>query len=409
MARFKLFALSVLVPMMAGAHGPQSMEQVEALSDLNLLKVLNIPILAQDTRAGVGYAVLTPEMQEKISKFNHARGRCGGFEVLPPTRGPSVEGRFQELRRLGDQVERDVRWARSGMGRRLEIGKKQDVQEALDKLNEDNLRGFVEWASSFPTRYNKGANANVAVEALAGKIRDMAKALRAPIQIELINHTSTPQKSLMVRVPGNVAPQEVVVIGAHFDSIAGWTGGSRAPGADDNASGSANIFEALRVLLLTGPTARTVEFYWYAGEESGLLGSAEIAKAAKEQKRQIVGVLQLDMTLFPGSGELVIGNMTDFTSAWLRDFLVSANQNYLKAQLVDDQCGYGCSDHASWYRQGFPTLMPFESTFSRSNKAIHTPNDVINAQSNFRHSHVFSKIALLFALELGNNNVRQPY
>lgn len=409
MARFKFLALGVLVPMMAGAHGPQSKEQVEALSDLNLLKVLNIPILAQDARAGVGYAVLTPEMQEKISMFNHSRGRCGGFEVLPPTRGPSVEGRFQELRRLGDQVEKDVRWARSGFGRRLEIGKKQDVQEALDKLKEENLHSFVEWASSFPTRYNKGANANVAVEALAGKIRDMAKALRAPIQIELISHTSTPQKSLMVRVPGNVAPQEVVVIGAHFDSIAGWTGGSRAPGADDNASGSANIFEALRVLLMTGPTARTVEFYWYAGEESGLLGSAEIAKAAKEQKRQIVAVLQLDMTLFPGSGELVIGNMTDFTSAWLRDFLVSANQNYLNARLVDDQCGYGCSDHASWYRQGFPTLMPFESTFSRSNKAIHTPNDVINAQSNFRHSHVFSKIALLFALELGNNNVRQPY
>ncbi|HRO67666.1 MAG TPA: M20/M25/M40 family metallo-hydrolase [Pseudobdellovibrionaceae bacterium] len=409
MSRLKFLAFGVLVPMMAGAHGPQSMEQVEALSDLNLLKVLNIPILAQDTRAGVGYAVLTPEMQEKISMFNHSRGRCGGFEVLPPTRGPSVENRFRELRQLGDRVEKDVRWARSGMGRRLEIGKKQDVQEALDKLKEENLRPFVEWASSFPTRYNKGANANVAVEALAGKIRDMAKALRAPIQIELISHTSTPQKSLMVRVPGNVAPQEVVVIGAHFDSIAGWTGGSRAPGADDNASGSANIFEALRVLLMTGPTARTVEFYWYAGEESGLLGSAEIAKAAKEQKRQIVGVLQLDMTLFPGSGELVIGNMTDFTSAWLRDFLVSANQNYLGAQLVDDQCGYGCSDHASWYRQGFPTLMPFESTFSRSDKAIHTPNDVINNHSNFRHSHVFSKIALLFALELGNNNVRQPY
>lgn len=409
MSRLKFLAFGVLVPMMAGAHGPRSMEQVEALSDLNLLKVLNIPVLAQDTRAGVGYAVLTPEMQEKISMFNHSRGRCGGFEVLPPTRGPSVESRFQELRRLGDRVEKDVRWARSGMGRRLEIGKKQDVQEALDKLKEENLRTFVEWASAFPTRYNKGANANVAVEALAGKIRDMAKALRAPIQIELISHVSTPQKSLMVRVPGNVAPQEVVVIGAHFDSIAGWTGGSRAPGADDNASGSANIFEALRVLLMTGPTARTVEFYWYAGEESGLLGSAEIAKAAKEQKRQIVGVLQLDMTLFPGSGELVIGNMTDFTSAWLRDFLVSANQNYLGAQLVDDQCGYGCSDHASWYRQGFPTLMPFESTFSRSNKAIHTPNDVINNHSNFRHSHVFSKIALLFALELGNNNVRQPY
>lgn len=409
MARLKLIAMMVFTPFLAQAHGLMPTESVEALSDVNVLKVLNIPILAMDERSGVGYAHLTPEMQAKISAFNHSRGRCGGFEVLPAKKGRNMESRFQELRQLGDRVERDWRWARSGVGRRLEIGKKADVEEALGELKEENLKSFVQWASSFPSRYNRGKNANVAVEALAAKIADLSKSLRAPVQIELINHKSTPQKSLMVRVPGAVAPQEVVVIGAHFDSISGWTGSGAAPGADDNASGSANIFEALRVLMTKGPTARTVEFYWYAGEESGLLGSAEIAQAAKEQKKNVVGVLQLDMTLFAGSGELVIANMTDFTSSWLRDFLVSANQNYLKAKLIEDRCGYGCSDHASWYRQGFPTLMPFEAAFSQSNPDIHTSGDVITGQSNFKHSHVFSKIALLFALELGNNNVKQPY
>lgn len=404
-----MFATLMFLPFFVQAHNFAPTESVEALADLNLLKAFKIPILASEPRAGVGYAHLTPEMQAKLSAYNHSVGRCGGFEVLPPTRGPGIEGRFSELRQLGDRVERDVRWARSGIGRRLEIGTRPEVEKALAQLKEENLRQFVEWASSFPTRYHRAPTANAAVEALAQKVAAMARSFRAQVQIELIEHKRTPQKSLMVRIPGTVAPQEIVVLGGHFDSISGWSGNSPAPGADDNASGSANLFEALRVLMMNGPLPRTVEFYWYAGEESGLLGSAEIAQAAKEQNRNIVGVLQLDMTLFPGSGELVIANMTDFTSAWLRDFLVSANQNYLKAKLIEDRCGYACSDHASWYRQGFPTLMPFEAAFNQSNRAIHTPQDVISPRLSFRHSHVFSKIALLFAMELGSNNVRQPY
>jgi leucyl aminopeptidase len=239
----------------------------------------------------------------------------------------------------------------------------------------------------------------------------MLSASRVPYQIDFIDHRNTKQKSLRVRLPGHARAGEVVVLGGHFDSInQGWGGGSKlAPGADDNASGSSNLLETLRVLIQQPQAARTIDFYWYAGEESGLLGSAEIARAAKEQNAQIVAVLQLDMTLFPGSGEFVIGSMNDFTSAWLRDFLVSINDTYLKVRIVEDACGYGCSDHASWYRQGYPTLMPFEATMRQSNRQIHTANDIVSNASSFRHSLVFSKIALIFAMEIGNSSMSQPY
>ena len=154
---------------------------------------------------------------------------------------------------------------------------------------------------------------------------------------------------------------------------------------------------------------RTVEFFWYAGEESGLLGSAEIAKQYKADKKDVVAVLQLDMTLFPGSGELVIGSMTDFTSSWLRDYLKAANETYIHARIVDDKCGYGCSDHASWNRQGYPALMPFEATFRKSNKNIHTTRDVISPESNFKHSAAYTKIALVMGMDLANSTARQPY
>jgi len=382
------------------------------LADLNTLKALNMPVMAKSDYAGVGYAILSPEMQMRLSAVNHQAGRCGGFEVLPQ-QANFAGAPLSELQQLDAQVAKDARWA-SFSPRRFTMPRNPVVKQMIDATSEDNLRAFVTWASAFPNRYNRAQDPNIAVRALAQKIQQMAgsrfrgNVRGSTMQIEFVTHQSTKQQSLRVRLVGRSRPSEIVVLGGHFDSIN--QSGGNAPGADDNASGSANIFEALRIILASGfQPERTLEFFWYAGEESGLLGSAEIAKTYKAQNQQVKAVLQLDMTLFPGSGEFVIGSMNDFTSAWLRDFLVAANDAYLGAKIIDSRCGYGCSDHASWYRQGYPTLMPFEAAMNGSNRNIHTARDVIDNSSSFKHSNVYSKIAVIFATELGNSTASQPY
>lgn len=390
---------------------PPHPQGIEVLSDLNLLRSLNVPILAQDPRINLGYARLDAMSAARLSQLNHARGRCGGYEALPPVPNGFTSNRQAEMAALADHVAKDRTYASFSPRRMLALPKRPEIEKALGQLSMDQLREFVTWASSFPSRDNRAPNPNVAVAALVEKLKALGATYRVPLQIDLISHKSTQQKTVRVRLVGSKSPQEVVVLGAHFDSISqGWLAPRAAPGADDDASGSANIFDVLRVILAQGqPTARTLEFYWYAGEESGLLGSSEIAEEAKAQKKNVVAVLQLDMTLFPGAGELVIGNMSDFTSAWLREFLVAMNTTYLGVKIADDTCGYGCSDHASWYRRGYPTLMPFEATMRTMNTRIHTQNDVITAQSSFTHSLIFSKIGLIFALELGNTPAVQPY
>ena len=77
-------------------------------------------------------------------------------------------------------------------------------------------------------------------------------------------------------------------------------------------------------------------------------------------------------------------------------------------KILDDKCGYGCSDHASWHRKGFPALMPSEAMFDDMFPDLHTSKDVINSMSSFRHSAVFSKIAVAFAMDLGNSTSRAP-
>ncbi len=74
--------------------------------------------------------------------------------------------------------------------------------------------------------------------------------------------------NVMAELPGTDKKDEVVMLGAHFDS---WHAGT---GTVDNAAGSAVMMEAMRILKATGlPLRRTVRLGLWTGEEQGLLGS----------------------------------------------------------------------------------------------------------------------------------------
>lgn len=379
------------------------------LADLKDLRALNIPVLAKDEFVGVGYAVVTPLMQQRIQERAHSVGKCGGFEDLSGDVMLQSQGFDHLLTSMAKIKEKNDLYERAPF-KILAMNKDAKIESALNEVKEENLRSYVQWLSSFPNRFNKDSQPNKHIVEMKQRLEAMLANATIPYEVSEISHSSTKQNSLRVRLIGSQRPQEIIVLGGHLDSInQSWGGGTQAPGADDNASGSANLIEALRILMDKEQPKRTIEFFWYAGEESGLLGSAEIAKQYKAEKKDVVAVLQLDMTLFPGSGEFTIGSMTDFTSSWLRDYLKAMNDTYLHARVIDDQCGYGCSDHASWNRQGYPALMPFEASFRGSNKNIHTSKDVISPDSNFRHSAVYTKIALVMAMDLGNSQERQPY
>ena len=283
-----------------------------------------------------------------------------------------------------------------------------DIQSQIDLVSAENIKANVTWLSSYKNRYNKGQTPNVHVLDLQKKIEEMLKSTKVNWNISTIDHKSTPQKSLRVQFVGKDHPDEIIVLGAHLDSISNDMQ-NRAPGADDNASGSSSVLEALRILADSPQTARTLEFFFYAGEESGLLGSAEIARSYKDQNKDVVAVMQLDMTMYPGSGELVISSINDNTSVWLQDYLKEINNLYTKVKVLDDSCGYGCSDHASWHKNGYPTFFPFESATDVMNRNLHTINDTVSPKISFTHSAIFSKIGIVFALDLGNSGLRQPY
>lgn len=379
------------------------------IADLQLLEEAGITPLSTHFQTRVGYADLSLEQESQLQAVAHRHNRCGGYEALATDtldpKHPLIANVFAALD-LQDAKNRRFHPSTQHFD---DVVNHPEIASALQEVSVDNIKKTVEFLSNFPDRHYLSAEPNRHVEAVQAQLLAMSKDAPFPVNVDLIEHRGIRQKSIRVRLTGSARPSEIVVLGGHLDSInQEWSGDHLAPGADDNASGSADMIETFRILLTKKQPERTIEIFLYAGEEGGLLGSAEIAKDYKEQGKNVVAVLQLDMTLFPGAGQFVLGSMTDFTSSWLRSYLETLNGIYIHAKIVEDECGYGCSDHASWYRQGYPTLMPFEATFDGMNHNLHTSRDVIDDKSDFEHAAMFARIALAMALDLGNSTLHEP-
>jgi leucyl aminopeptidase len=262
-----------------------------------------------------------------------------------------------------------------------------NVWDTIDSLSND-----------YNSRYYTLQSGVDAVNWLASEYRRIAGSrLGVDIHVYIWSH-SWAQPSVIAEITGTVHPTERVVIGGHIDSTAG-AAGNRAPGADDDASGSSTVLEIFRILATDTQfkPERTIEFQAYAAEEVGLRGSQDIAAYYSQFNYNVIGMMQLDMTGYDGSSS--IGLVTDYTNQVLTAFLRQCLGAYCTIPVQATACGYGCSDHASWYNYGYPSAFTFESTFSSSNPYIHTASDTLNRLTQ-SHALQFVYAGLGFCVEL---------
>ncbi|HDR9879030.1 TPA: M20/M25/M40 family metallo-hydrolase [Burkholderia cenocepacia] len=272
----------------------------------------------------------------------------------------------------------------------------------VQQLQASNIVGTITSLSGFTNRYYTTSHGVAASDWLALQWKQLAGA-RADITVEQVAHTGFPQKSVILTIRGSDPAAGTVVLGGHLDSTVGrTTENTRSPGADDDASGIASLTEALRVLLANNyRPKRTIKFVGYAAEEAGLLGSKAIAKQFRTQNANVVGVLQLDMTNYKGDPKDIY-LITDYTNTAQNTYVKNLAATYLPELAVGtSQCGYACSDHASWNAQGYPASFPFEADQNDS-PYIHTVNDTLeNSDRQANHALKFGKLALAYAVDLG--------
>jgi hypothetical protein len=111
----------------------------------------------------------------------------------------------------------------------------------------------------------------VASEHYNRMVRILEKKIPLVLELDVANTFHPPDVNVfnvVGELPGTDRADELVMLGAHFDS---WHAGT---GATDNAAGSAVMMEAMRILKATGlRLRRTVRIALWTGEEQGLLGS----------------------------------------------------------------------------------------------------------------------------------------
>ena len=259
--------------------------------------------------------------------------------------------------------------------------------------------------STFKNRYYKSTHGVSSQEWLFKKWKKIANN-HPNVKISFFRHSDYPQPSVIATIKGSTHANEHLIIGGHGDSIAGWfpSENTPAPGADDNASGIAVITEVFKTIIDTKHLPkRSLQFISYAAEEVGLRGSTDIATTYKKQDKKIKGVLQFDMTNFDGDQNHIV-LIDDYTTSTQNNYLIQLIKTYLpKITWTKGKCGYACSDHVSWFRNGYPVSFPFESRFSNHNKHIHSAHDTLeNMNKNAKHSLPFAKLALAYLLELSS-------
>jgi len=272
------------------------------------------------------------------------------------------------------------------------------VNSAISRISTARTQEFVTSFSSYYNRYYTTDNGENAATSIFTQVNEYVafSGYEGEARAELFQH-SWKQPSVIARIQGSdpTLKNEIVILGAHLDSVSFGSIG-KAPGADDNASGSSVLLEAFKSLLDSKfLPKRTIEFQWYAAEEVGLRGSQAIAEAYAEKGVKVHSMMNLDVVGY-NRGQTEIGVNTDYVNPSLTAFIKLAIEEYLDFTWVNRSCGYACSDHASFTEVGYRTACPAESILHPD---MHTVLDTID-QVNFVQVKEFTKLALAYLIEI---------
>lgn len=265
------------------------------------------------------------------------------------------------------------------------------IATLVSNVSSANLKSSVSTLELLGTRFhsNTSVNATATVEGL------WLPLLPSGALLTKESHTGSTQQSVVIKIPGSDASASTVILGAHLDSI-NPLDSSRAPGADDDASGIAALTEILRVIKSSGATfSRTVEFHAYAAEEVGLIGSKGLAAAATANSKKISSMLQLDMIGYSANGaDQTIYIITTDTSPVLVRHLKDLASGYLGGNWKAASLPAGTSDHRSWTESGYHAAFAFENPLNYS-AYYHSAQDK-SEHVDFELAAKFTKLALAF-------------
>jgi len=345
----------------------------------------NGPVTAEAVRA-----VITDEKD-----FAEYRGKLRGKFVLAtamrevPAHFEADGSRFTDAQL--DDLSKQPGGGRGGRGRgnqgqefarkRTQFWIDEGAAAVLDFSRGDGGTVFVQSApgvSRDPKGPAQPPQVTLAVEHYGRIWRTLEKKIPVTLTMDVENafyDDDTNAFNIVGELPGSDKADELVMLGAHFDS---WHGGT---GATDNAAGSAVMMEAMRILKTTGvKLRRTVRIGLWGGEEQGLLGSKAYVKAhfgdpetmqLTADHAKFAGYFNVDNGTGAIRGVYLQGNeaIAPVFQAWMEPF----KNMGMKTMAIRNTGG---TDHLSFDAVGLPGFQFIQDEIEYDTRTHHSNMDV---------------------------------
>ena len=239
----------------------------------------------------------------------------------------------------------------------------------VNLISQDSLYAYDTRLEAFRTRYVTTDSILQAGDYILDKFREFGY---SDAYLEPFTYYYTDCFNVVCVKQGSTEPDKIIVVGGHYDSYNGQTAPEIfAPGADDNASGTATVLELARILRNVD-LKKSVMFVAFSAEEVGLVGSYISAYNLSQLQADVECMLNFDMVAY---------TMDDWDNVVLYS---GANSTYTNVMInaadrvTDLYCSYQGyatnSDHASFDQFGYLTAFAIEGDFNT--EGWHTNLDI---------------------------------
>ncbi len=252
----------------------------------------------------------------------------------------------------------------------------EEIQKIVSDINPDSIKLFIKQLQSFGTRYALASNRDAIAEWLKDQFERMGY---SDIEIQTFLcytkwssqniDTTTWQKNVITTLPGRTHLDEICIIGGHYDSFTWENPMNFAPGADDNASGTASVLEIARVMKIRDYKPEcTIKFITFAAEEFmrvGNSGAEHYAQEAVNMNLNIKLMINNDMISHKYSSlersRVAINYYSGYE--YLLEIAKIFTNQFTIVTPVDGELDSGSDSYPFW-EKGFPSIYFEEYDFS---------------------------------------------
>ncbi|MEO0075891.1 MAG: M28 family peptidase [candidate division WOR-3 bacterium] len=253
------------------------------------------------------------------------------------------------------------------------------IAQMLNRVTLDSLVTTLYHLQNYGTRYTYSPKC----DSVANWLYQRFQTYNIPVEydIYLAGTQRDTSYNVIATITGQVRPESIVIICGHFDSYSNVPYIS-APGADDNATGTAVVLEAARILSQYR-FRWTIKFIGFSGEEQWMLGSYHyVDSVVVPQQLKIGGVFNFDMIAYTAYDSTRLYVNHNLASTSLAVLAESANTQYnIGLNLIkywDEDC-YG--DNTPFWERGYKAVFALEDSewgiWNGSNPHYHTTHDTV--------------------------------